>query len=110
MEGVEFTPRVALKSVSGSVDNPVHSAGGSAPWCRLWRVFKLGHEPSVPFCHGGERQPRLHGLPPFLELHNLTQSCHAHNALHHVSPQRRTPPKGKCPSVWRLTVSVRLQI
>lgn len=87
------TSRAVLTSVSGSIDSPVHSAGGPAPWRRLRRVFKLGHEPSVPFRHGGERQPRLHGLSPLLELHHLAKSRHAYNTLHHVSPGRRTDLK-----------------
>lgn len=93
--------------VSGSVDSPVRTTGGSTSGHWLRRVFKLGLEPSLPFRDSGGRQPRLHGLPRFLELHHLTQSCHAHNTLHHVSPQRHTLLKGKCPSLRCLTASLR---
>lgn len=91
----EMCQRSSKLCVSGSVDSPVHTAGGPASWHWLQRVFKLGLEPSVPFCYGGERQPRLHGLPRFLELPHLTQSCHAHNTLHHVSAQHHTLLKWK---------------
>lgn len=101
--------------VSGSLDSPVRTAGGSASWHWLRPVFKLGLEPSVPFCCSGEQQPRLHGLLRFLELHHPAQSCHAHNTLHHVSPQHHTLLKWQYPSLRRLTgsvcaVSVPLQI
>lgn len=92
-------PRSSKTRVSGSADSPVHSAGGSASWHWLQRVFQLGLEPSVPFCYGGEGQPRLHGLPRFLELRHLTQSRHAHNTLYHVSPQYHAPLKRKYPSL-----------
>lgn len=81
--------------LSGSVDSSVHTAGGSASQHWLRRVFKLGLAPSLPICYGGARQPRLHGLPRFLELHHLIQSCHAHNTLHHVSPHNHTLLKWK---------------
>lgn len=111
----EMCQRSCKSCVSGSVDSPVHTAGGSASWHWLRSVFKPGLEPSVPICYGGEQQPRLHGLPRFLELHHLTQSCHAHNTLHHVSPHHHTLVKWKYPCLRRhngsvCTISVPWQI